>query len=83
MYIFAKISEQLVELRKSSLAKIICDNSDQITHVQVEVMRSVGPNNPIVPCEDIQEPSFILWQENLNFNLASPTDIKSEQIKIS
>lgn len=83
MYIFAKISEQLVELRKSSLAKIICDNSDEITHVQVELMRSVGSNNPMVPCEDIQGPSFILWKENLTSNLTSSTGKKFKQIKIS
>lgn len=44
-------------------------------------MRSVGPDNPMVPCEDIQEPSFTLWKENLTSHLTSSTENKSEQIK--
>lgn len=71
VYIFANISEQLVELRKSSLAKIICDCSDGITHAQMELMHSVGPDNPMVSCKDIPEPSFTLWKENLTSNLSS------------
>ncbi|XP_050449274.1 chorion peroxidase [Cataglyphis hispanica] len=58
--------EQLVELRKSSLAKIICDCSDGITHAQMELMHSVGPDNPMVSCKDIPEPSFTLWKENIS-----------------
>ncbi|XP_071556227.1 salivary peroxidase/catechol oxidase [Temnothorax nylanderi] len=55
---------QLVEIRKSSLAKLICDCSDAITHAQMRVMRSVGPDNPIISCEDIPGPSFAPWKEN-------------------
>lgn len=63
-----------MELRKSSLAKIICDCSDGITHTQMELMRSVGSDNPIISCKDIPESSFLLWKENLTSNLASSTN---------
>lgn len=36
---FVRFSEsQLAELRKITLAKIVCENSDGITHIQKEVM---------------------------------------------
>lgn len=60
---FSKIADQLAELRKSSLAKLICDTSDGITQTQVEVMRSVGRDNPMISCEDIPGPSFAPWKE--------------------
>lgn len=53
-----------MEIRKSSLAKLICDCSDAITHAQMSIMRSVGPDNPMVSCEDILGPSFAPWKEN-------------------
>lgn len=63
--------DQLVEIRKSSLAKLICDCSDGITHAQMEVMRSVDSNNPMVSCEDIPGPSFEPWKENHGSNSTS------------
>lgn len=59
----AKIADQLMELRKSSLAKLICDTSDGITHAQVDVMRSAGRDNPMISCENIPGPSFAPWKE--------------------
>lgn len=65
-------SEQLVELRKTSLAKLICDCSDGITKIQAEVMKSEGVNNPIISCEDISEPSFEAWREIPTLATAEP-----------
>ncbi|KAL6262808.1 hypothetical protein P5V15_005598 [Pogonomyrmex californicus] len=56
--------DQLVEIRKSSLAKLICDCSNGITHAQMKVMRSVGLDNPMISCEDIPGPSFAPWKKN-------------------
>lgn len=57
------ISEQLQELRKSSLARLLCDCSDQVTQIQSKVMRSIGANNPVITCEDIPQLSLELWKE--------------------
>ncbi|XP_058810357.1 uncharacterized protein LOC131675405 isoform X2 [Phymastichus coffea] len=54
--------EQLREIRKTSLARVICDTSDGITEVQPWVMRSVGPDNPMVSCEDLGQPSLRAWR---------------------
>ncbi|XP_029039457.2 uncharacterized protein LOC114874394 isoform X1 [Osmia bicornis bicornis] len=56
--------EQLKELRKISLAKLICDCSDGVTQTQAEVMRAIGSNNPMMSCEDIPTPSFEPWRED-------------------
>ncbi|KAK0090083.1 hypothetical protein PV326_004246 [Microctonus aethiopoides] len=56
--------DQLVQLRKSSLAKLICDCSDNIVHIQPQIMRSVDSTiNPITLCEDINGPDFTAWKE--------------------
>ncbi|XP_054279117.1 uncharacterized protein LOC128997503 [Macrosteles quadrilineatus] len=41
---------QLDEIRKTTLASIICDTSDDVTTVQPHVMKSVGTDNTRVPC---------------------------------
>nr|XP_012153484.1 PREDICTED: uncharacterized protein LOC105664258 isoform X1 [Megachile rotundata]XP_012153485.1 PREDICTED: uncharacterized protein LOC105664258 isoform X1 [Megachile rotundata]XP_012153487.1 PREDICTED: uncharacterized protein LOC105664258 isoform X1 [Megachile rotundata] len=56
--------EQLRELRKTSLAKVICDCSDGVTQTQAEVMRAIGPGNPMMSCEDIPAPSFAPWKQD-------------------
>ena len=64
-----KISDQLMEIRKSSMAKLICDCSDGITQIQIQVMRSVDTDNSMVSCKDIPGPSFTSWKENYTSNL--------------
>ncbi|XP_023290618.1 uncharacterized protein LOC105700025 isoform X2 [Orussus abietinus] len=64
---------QLTEIRRSSLAKFICDCSDNITHVQAEVMRSVSDDNPIVSCEDIPGLSLATWKEDPPITLKEST----------
>lgn len=59
----SNFSGQLKEIRKTSLAKLICDCSDGIDHIQPEVMRSVGPDNPMTSCEDIAGPDFAAWKD--------------------
>lgn len=46
-----------------SLARLICDCSDEIGQIQAEVMRAIGPENPVISCEDIPAPSYEPWKE--------------------
>ncbi|KAK2576901.1 hypothetical protein KPH14_005526 [Odynerus spinipes] len=55
--------EQLQELRKTSLAKLLCDCSDSVIQIQSKVMRSIGPDNPMMSCEDIPDISLEMWKE--------------------
>ncbi|XP_076481143.1 uncharacterized protein LOC117157238 isoform X3 [Bombus vancouverensis nearcticus] len=61
--------DQLTELRKTSLARLICDCSDGVIQTQVEVMRAISAENPMMSCEDIPGPSFEPWRE---YNSTSP-----------
>jgi peroxidase len=57
--------QQLAEIRKSSLARIICDNSDNIESVQPLVMEKIRDDNQLVPCKTLQEPKWSPWKESL------------------
>ncbi|XP_014205752.1 peroxidase-like [Copidosoma floridanum] len=67
--------DQLKELRKSSLARIICDTSDGIEKIQASVMRSIGPDNPVVACEDIPQLSLNPWKTLTPLITVFETDI--------
>ncbi|XP_025421585.1 peroxidase isoform X2 [Sipha flava] len=57
--------DQLSEIRKTTFAAIICDNSDEIESVQLHVMRSsrkVG--NDRVGCDSLIKMSLEPWKEN-------------------
>ncbi|XP_076376734.1 uncharacterized protein LOC117221488 isoform X2 [Megalopta genalis] len=54
--------DQLQELRKTSLARLICDCSDGVSQIQAEVMRTIDPSNPMLSCEDIPRPAFDAWR---------------------
>lgn len=58
------LPDQITELRKTSLAKLICDSSDGVTQIQGEAMRTIGPENPVISCEDIPALSLEPWREN-------------------
>lgn len=58
-------SEQLDEIRKISLAKIICENSDNVTHIQSLVMERTKEDNVIVPCGDLPGVDLKYWRERM------------------
>lgn len=54
---------QLNEIRKSTLAKIICDNSDDVYNIQKNVMQGSDiANNQILPCTNIDSPDLNQWK---------------------
>ncbi|XP_057375077.2 peroxidase-like [Daphnia carinata] len=56
--------EQLNEIRKTSLARIVCDNS-QVEEIQPMVFKMPSTINPIVSCQSSAIPrmSLLPWQE--------------------
>lgn len=56
-------NEQLREIKKSTLARVICDNSDNVQYTQLYVMQSVDKNNPNVPCTDISSLDLNPWKD--------------------
>lgn len=56
-------SEQLAQIYGTTLAAIICRNSDSVDIVQRWVMRRIGQQNPMVSCREIDTFSFDAWTE--------------------
>ena len=55
---------QLRELRKVSLARVICDNADDIDQIQPRVMELAGRNNPFKKCSQIPQMDLRRWRRN-------------------
>lgn len=55
---------QLKELRKVSLARVICNNSDDIHRIQRRVMEPAGSLNPLVDCNNLPEMSLNAWKKS-------------------
>ncbi|XP_014210778.1 peroxidasin homolog [Copidosoma floridanum] len=55
--------EQLRQIRKTSLARIICDNADNITRVQRDVFLLPDGDNSFVSCGEIPEIDLHPWSE--------------------
>ncbi|XP_075231368.1 peroxidase-like [Lycorma delicatula] len=58
--------EQLNEIRKSSVSRILCDNGDNIYSMQPKGFEVISHSNPLVSCEDTHSIPAIdlsLWKE--------------------
>ncbi|XP_012286670.1 peroxidasin [Orussus abietinus] len=55
--------EQLQEIRKTSLARLLCDNGDNITRVQPDVFVMPGEGGGFVSCEDIPKMDLRVWAD--------------------
>jgi len=56
-------AEQLQELRKMTLAKVFCENSDTVPKIQENMMEVVSDSNPLVDCSALPDIDFSKWQE--------------------
>jgi peroxidase len=57
--------EQLNQLKKSSLAKVICENGDNITRITGDVF-VVPQRQSWINCKDIPSIDLNQWKENTN-----------------
>lgn len=56
--------QQLQQLFTTTLAGVICKNSDTVTNSQKYVMHVVSLDNPIVDCIELDTFDFIAWKED-------------------
>ena len=59
-------SEQLAEIRKVTLARLLCDNGDAMDFMQPMAMESVSADNPRKHCSDKSIPRYDIspWEED-------------------
>ncbi|GFR24013.1 peroxidasin [Trichonephila clavata] len=55
--------DQLKEIYKSSFARILCDNSDDLYMIQKYPFFIPSKENPIIPCEEIAKVDLSQWTE--------------------
>lgn len=56
--------EQLLEIKATSLASIICENADDLDVITPEVMKREGPNNNNLSCKDMKKIDYQKWRED-------------------
>lgn len=70
-------NEQLNQIYRTSLAGIICRNSDAVDTVQRNVMKRIERDNPIVSCSEIDTFSIDAWAEEPYRRVAMQSGVSS------
>ncbi|XP_055378911.1 peroxidase-like [Condylostylus longicornis] len=53
---------QLAEIRKASMARLLCDNGNHISSMQPAAFLLVSKSNPVISCSDIPSVDLKMWQ---------------------
>lgn len=64
---------QLTQIKQSSLARIVCDNADNITRVQRDVFRVAEFPHGYSSCDEIPRVDLRVWQDCCEGGLGSPS----------
>ncbi|XP_023939635.2 peroxidase-like [Bicyclus anynana] len=54
---------QLLEIRKASMARLLCDVGDKVTSIQPRAFLIPGPGNEIASCEKIPSVNLNAWRD--------------------
>ncbi|KAL0125820.1 hypothetical protein PUN28_004702 [Cardiocondyla obscurior] len=55
--------EQLNEIRKSSISRVLCDNGDNIQQMQRSGFARISKLNPLRRCEELPQVDLSLWKD--------------------
>ncbi|XP_041787603.1 peroxidase-like [Anopheles merus] len=55
-------SRQLFEVRKASMARVLCDNTHGLKEIQRNAFFLVSESNPVIPCEQISKVNLTRWR---------------------
>ncbi|KAM7359833.1 peroxidase isoform 2-T4 [Cochliomyia hominivorax] len=72
--------DQLAEIRKASMARLLCDNGNNIASMQPHAFLTVSKSNPVVPCSNIPQVDLTKWIDQKPFLAAAaphPTPLHS------
>ncbi|XP_017489483.1 PREDICTED: peroxidase [Rhagoletis zephyria] len=53
--------EQLAEIRKASMARLLCNNGNQISSMQQSAFKAISESNRVVSCSDIPKVDVAKW----------------------
>ncbi|XP_014358646.2 peroxidase-like [Papilio machaon] len=75
---------QLKEIRKISIARVLCDVGDSVTRIQRHAFLRISPTNPLCGCNEIEGIDFWAWEDNTCSNDGSyhgpDYKVKTQQI---
>lgn len=54
---------QLAEIRKASMARLLCDNGNHISSMQPSAFLTISKSNPVVSCSDLPAVDLSKWQD--------------------
>ncbi|XP_063621662.1 peroxidase-like [Cydia splendana] len=55
--------EQLLEIRKASISRVLCDVGDTVTRIQRRGFERAGPENRMVSCKSIEQIDLTAWED--------------------
>ncbi|CAH1099661.1 unnamed protein product [Psylliodes chrysocephalus] len=55
--------DQLNEIRKTSISRLLCDNSYNVRAMQPRGFERISHSNPVVPCENLPAVDLSLWKD--------------------
>lgn len=76
-------TQQLEQIKKTSLARIICDNADNVTKIQKNVflLPDVNKDNDFLSCNDIPEIDLRFWYECCEECVKQTNDVVTKRSK--
>ncbi|XP_018332236.1 peroxidasin [Agrilus planipennis] len=57
--------DQLASIKATTLAKILCDNSDHVKAIPKSVMKKVGKSNKYISCSDLRKTRLEYWKDDV------------------
>ncbi|KAM3956032.1 peroxidase-like [Aphomia sociella] len=63
---YAFTLEQLKEIRKITISRLMCDVGDTVTEIQPQGFLKAGSKNKIQSCDKIQKADFSVWKDKCN-----------------
>ncbi|CAG9784806.1 unnamed protein product [Diatraea saccharalis] len=57
-------ADQLLEIRKASVSRLLCDVGDKVSEIQPQGFVRAGPKNKICSCEEIPKIDLSAWKDS-------------------
>lgn len=75
--------DQLQQIRRTTLALIMCDNSDGLSEIQPKVMERESGININTPCRDLPQMNLSPWKESRLWRVPAANQVMTVKHYIS